>query len=491
MATEPASLEGANPADPGGAGLSAALSPTLRAQLVWAAMFPVALFGLLSMLVVAASLYNLTLSLTLQRNAAQAQAAAGELSSWMHDLNLGGVWPGARQGAGLPDADRLYLVNQNGDVLSNSGPGSFDASIRADLGLWGLVQNWQNRSVVQDSAALRDQAIDSFARVPGQSYGLLVEEPLGISLAEVFRYQAAVIAMLGLGIVLSAVLLWFMVGRTLRPILSLAREAGQVIPGSIFRPLRETGPVELRTLIHAFNQMVIRLAEQQGAVRQYAQKALLSQEEERQRLSHELHDGTVQDLVGLVQRMELCSNEMERDPAQGQRRLTELRALAKRSLDEVRRISNALRPSILQDLGLSAATRTLCLDLEQEMPGLRVDYQVTGTERRLPPDLELAVYRVVQESLSNVRKHAGHADRARVELLFSNANLTVVIEDAGPGLGPTDLRALVRQGHLGLAGMYERARLFGGRLETDSPPGGGTRVTLRQPYPPEVLPPTE
>ena len=89
------------------------------------------------------------------------------------------------------------------------------------------------------------------------------------------------------------------------------RRARQHLPS---RAVPEHGPQEIRSLITAFNQMVIRLAEQQTALRQYAHKALLSQEEERQRLSHELHDGTLQDLVGLAQRVELCRNELERDP---------------------------------------------------------------------------------------------------------------------------------------------------------------------------------
>ena len=104
------------------------------------------------------------------------------------------------------------------------------------------------------------------------------------------------------------------------------------VPGSLFRPMAEQGPLELRLLIKAFNKMVVQLAEQQSSLRQYAHKALLSQEEERQRLSHELHDGTMQDLVGLVQRVELCRSEMDRDPLLARRRLDELQGLLEQTL---------------------------------------------------------------------------------------------------------------------------------------------------------------
>jgi signal transduction histidine kinase len=240
-------------------------------------------------------------------------------------------------------------------------------------------------------------------------------------------------------------------------------------------------------LIKAFNQMVLQLAEQQGSLRQYAHKALLSQEEERQRLSHELHDGTMQDLVGLVQRVELCRNEMERDPALARRRLDELHALLDQTLGEVRRISNALRPSILEDLGLPAALHALCSDLEGQMPSVRCHCLVTGEQRRLSSDSELAVFRVVQEALANIRKHASQATRVDVEMSFQEGEIQARVRNDGQVFSNPDVRSLVRGGHLGLAGMYERARLFHGDLNINSDPAEGTTVTLWLPCPPEPV----
>jgi two-component system, NarL family, sensor histidine kinase DegS len=288
-----------------------------------------------------------------------------------------------------------------------------------------------------------------------------------------------------LGTIFTLYMLSLSVGRVTGSIAELADNALHAVPGSLFHPMPEQGPYELRLLIQAFNRMVVQLAEQQGSLRQYAHKALLSQEEERQRLSHELHDGTMQDLVGLAQRVELCRNEMERDPLLARRRLDELQALLDQTLGEVRRISNALRPSILEDLGLPAALQALCSDLEGQMPSVRCQCLVTGEERRLSSDIELAVFRVVQEALANIRKHASRATRVEVEMSFGAEEIRARVRNDGAVFPNPDVRSLVRSGHLGLAGMYERARLFHGDLKISSDPAGGTTVTLWLPGPPE------
>jgi signal transduction histidine kinase len=251
--------------------------------------------------------------------------------------------------------------------------------------------------------------------------------------------------------------------------------------------MEESGPVEVRALFHAFNQMVIRLAEQQAALHQYAEKALLSQEEERQRISHELHDETLQDLVGLVQRVDLCRDEMDTDPALARRRLDELSALAEQALDDLRRISNALRPPVLQDLGLATAVQSLCDDLTQQMPGIRCNYEIHGKEGRLPPELELAIFRVIQEALSNIRRHSRGTSQVDVMLEIKEPTTVATVRDNGPSFPVQNVQTLVREGHLGLAGMYERARLFNGEISITSIAGEGTTITLSLPVQPGTI----
>ncbi len=297
-----------------------------------------------------------------------------------------------------------------------------------------------------------------------------------------FYYQLILAGLLVVGVVLSLVMLSVGIGRIIQPIANLAENATDAVPGSVFRPVPERGPTEIRTLIMAFNQMVIRLAEQQSLMRQYADKALLSQEEERQRLSHELHDGTLQDLVGLSQRVELCRNELDRSPEVARSRLDELHRLLGQAIEDVRRISNALRPPVLEDFGLSVALDALCKDLSQEKPDLHCEYLISGTQRRLQPDLELAIYRVVQEALANIRKHAQNATLVQLELFYSETEIRVRIKNDGSGFKIQDLPTLVRSGHLGVAGMFERARLIQGNLDIQSDEEGNTVVVLSVPF---------
>jgi signal transduction histidine kinase len=323
-----------------------------------------------------------------------------------------------------------------------------------------------------------DQVVYTFAPIGEDGLGVVLEEPWPVLFSSAVYYEAILAGLIALGIVLSLIMLSISVGRVVKPLTNLARRADALGPGSLFRPVQAEGPEEVYALTQAFNQMVIRLAEQQATLRQYAEKALLSQEEERQRISHELHDETVQELVGLLQRVDLCRTELDKDPGLARRRLDELKTLAETALGDLRRISNALRPSILQDLGLSVALHSLCDELERQMPDVICTFIQDGPVRRLSAELELAIYRVVQEALTNIRRHAAKVSQVSVRLDSSSDDVRVIIQDDGSGFKPLQVGELVRDGHLGLAGMYERARLFGGELNIQSYPDSGTTITL-------------
>lgn len=475
--TEQGAVQAAVPLG-GGMERRAMSGTTIRHQLLGASLFPLAFFGLLSILVTASALYEMTTKLVRDRNAAQAQVCA--------DAMAGKAAPGA---ARLPVCgQQTFIVDASGEVLSQSGTALIEpAQVRREF--QGFGGQGLPRSLLITSDASRDQVTLSYAQVPGADRTLVTVEPWSLVMMPAFYYQLVLVALLVAGTLLSLSMLSVSIGRIIRPITDLARTAKDAIPGSVFYPVPERGPVELRSLTASFNQMVIQLAGQQTTLRQYAQKALLSQEEERQRLSHELHDGTVQELVGLAQRLELCRGEMDSDPAQAKRRLDELRGLAQHTLNEVRQISNALRPSILQDLGLSAALQVLCADLEREAPAVACSCHLNdsqeriqpGQTRRLAPEMELAIFRVAQEALTNIRRHAQDATEVCVELELGEGGLELDVRDNGRGTGRPDINQLVRGGHLGYAGMYERARLFGGTLEVESAPESGTRVRMNLP----------
>ena len=190
------------------------------------------------------------------------------------------------------------------------------------------------------------------------------------------------------------------------------------------------------------------------------------------------------ELVALVQRVELCRSAIDRDPAVARRRLDELQALSKDMVIKLRRISNDLRPLVLEDLGLSAAMTFISDDLARHMPDCAVRCEIVGRERRMPADLEVTAFRIIQAALANIRNHAPAATRVDVTLIFDEREIQAIVQDDGPGFQTLDPNDMLRDGRFGVVSMQERARLFGGEVTVESAPGCGATVTLRLPTPP-------
>lgn len=225
-------------------------------------------------------------------------------------------------------------------------------------------------------------------------------------------------------------------------------------------------------LTAAFNQMLDALEEDAERLHRLSGAILEAQEEERRRIARELHDEAAQALTSLLVRIRLL--ERSPNPEEARRHVQELRQLTAAALDEVRRVALELRPTILDDLGLAAA-----LDWRVEefnaAGGARATLSVEGIENRLPGPIELALFRVVQEALTNVARH-GQATTVAVSLWREAARLVLVIEDDGVGFDPTTPGSAAPRG-LGLVGMRERMSLIGGELQLASRPGHGTRIT--------------
>lgn len=134
---------------------------------------------------------------------------------------------------------------------------------------------------------------------------------------------------------------------------------------------------------------------------------------------------------------------------------------------------------MLQDLGLAQAVQSLCNDFSQRMPSIRCNYIVRGENERLAPGQELAIFRVFQEALSNVRHHSKGSTQVNVMLEICEPVVTVIVQDDGISFPVQDVQTLVREGHLGLAGMYERARLVNGEISIQSTQCEGTTITLK------------
>jgi signal transduction histidine kinase len=160
--------------------------------------------------------------------------------------------------------------------------------------------------------------------------------------------------------------------------------------------------------------------------------------------------------------------------------LDEIQGLTEETIQNLRRFTRALRPIYLEDLGLVAALEMLTHEIEQASD-LAVGFEKSGSQRRLETTQELALYRVAQEALSNVIRHA-QARRAKVDLQFSDQAVVLEVTDDGRGFEVPDSPAeFAPSGHFGLLGMQERAELIGAKLEIKSVPGAGTRIRVELP----------
>jgi len=218
----------------------------------------------------------------------------------------------------------------------------------------------------------------------------------------------------------------------------------------------------------------------QDNLRLYVQQITRAQEEERMRIARELHDDTTQELVALSRQLDTLSDGSEQLPKPVIKRLNELHNQIDSIIKSVRRFSQDLRPSVLDDLGLMAALESIADDMTEQY-GIATEVKVSGKQQRLSLEKELLLFRIAQEALRNVWRHS-QASTATITVDFGNNNIKITVQDDGQGFQlPTRLGDLASAGKLGLAGMYERVQLLGGTLELQSTSGKGTTLIAEIP----------
>ena len=212
----------------------------------------------------------------------------------------------------------------------------------------------------------------------------------------------------------------------------------------------------------------------------YLQQVTMAQEEERKRIARELHDDTIQALIVLSRQLDDLACRAS-DLSQDDKLLLEgLWQQTNSIMEGLRRLSQDLRPATLDRLGLLPALEWLASDVGK-LSGLNVQVETDGAERRLAPEVELVLFRIVQEALRNVWRHS-QATSAQVLVEFQDGKTMITVKDNGKGFQlQSPMGDLTKSGKLGLAGMKERARLLGGSLKVESEPGKGTTVIVEAP----------
>jgi signal transduction histidine kinase len=206
-------------------------------------------------------------------------------------------------------------------------------------------------------------------------------------------------------------------------------------------------------------------------------------EAERLRLAQEIHDGPMQDLYGAVFKLNSLRGLHTHLPdSEDVDTIKETEDLLKEVAGRLRLICGELRPPTLSNLGLESAIRSHVDRLAERTPGLGIELKLEPDDHRLPDELRLQLYRVYQQLLSNILRHA-EASQASIQLLVKEDRVELAVQDNGRGFQPPEKMVdLIREGHYGLAGIAERVRALNGELQIQSQPGAGTRVQVSVPF---------
>lgn len=281
------------------------------------------------------------------------------------------------------------------------------------------------------------------------------------------------VALLGAGI---SYLLAFILSK---PINNLIKGIDQVEKGDLDVRIRPWFSDEIGRLTDAFNKMAGVLGREKALKTELVRKLLTSQEEERQRISRELHDKTSQSLTSI--KIGLKVLETQPLPREALAKFGEFRALLNSSLDEIHELAVELRPPALVDLGLPQVVKELGENFQKafsiEVKCFVEDYFI---DNRLEPEIEIGLYRIIQEAFSNIEKHSG-ADAVEVRFAKTAEAVLLTIGDNGRGFCPAQVLARSGRKPIGLFGMKERAEILGGKFSIAAREGGGTELTVSLP----------
>lgn len=307
-------------------------------------------------------------------------------------------------------------------------------------------------------------------------------------------------------LLLSILLAWGMAQSVMRPIIKLTGVAHRLSGGDLSSPIATTGNDEISTLSRSMEGMREKLNSSLDEIRNWnmlletkveertrelerlyselrvkeanreelLRKVITIQEEERKRLARDLHDDTSQTLAALVMQLDTyAASSMW--PGADESKLNEIRMASKKALESIREIILDLRPSILDDLGLVSALRWYA-DTRLQEKGIKVRVEATDYDKRMPNEVETALFRIVQEAVTNISRHA-EAENAVIAVDFRDSGVSIEIEDDGKGFDVAKAKTAMTR-TFGLQGMEERVSLLGGTFEIESEPGSGTRMKV-------------
>lgn len=371
----------------------------------------------------------------------------------------------------------IYIVTPTGEILYQNGPPSWSHLPVADHP--GVTEALSGQSGTTYLEIEGQEIVIAYNTIQPVGWALVIEEPWGLVTDPLLRMTEWAPLILIPVLVIALLALWFGARQIVQPLQSLEEKATQLGWGD-FKAIEEPvgGINEINRLQTELIHMAQKVRQGQQNLRGYLGAVTTGQEEERRRLARELHDDTIQSLIALNQQVQLAQLAASEDPTR--ERLESMQQMVRQIVSDLRRLTRDLRPIYLEDLGLIPALEMLAQDMEKALQ-LPVSFEKRGAERRLPPEVELALYRITQESLNNVGKHA-QAAHAEIQLGFGDKEVTLAVRDNGRGFDvPESPAAMVPAGHYGLLGIQERAEAIGARVHLQSTYGAGTELVVVYP----------
>jgi signal transduction histidine kinase len=369
---------------------------------------------------------------------------------------------------------RVFIVNKEHVVVFQSSPDGYGVAPATHPGVDEALGGLSGTLYMQDQGI---EHVVSYSEVQPLGWALVMEEPWqAVATPILTTTQVAPLVLIPL-LLISLAGLWFGARQIVQPLRDLEKKSAQLAWGDSSEIEEPVGGIaEIRHLQAELTHMAHKVQAAQRSLRDYIGVITDAQEDERQRLARELHDDTLQSIIALKQRVQLAQKNA---PDEASRRsLQELETIAEQTIENLRRTTRALRPIYLEDLGLVTALEMLARETESAS-NVKVTFQKLGSEKRLAPPVELALYRMAQEALSNVVRHA-RATQAKLSIHFWHNKIEMQISDNGIGFETPNTPAdFAPSGHFGLLGMYERADLIGARLTIRSAPGKGTHLAIQ------------
>ena len=402
---------------------------------------------------------------------------------------------------------RLELIDEEGIVVASSDQQDLFEPSRHLL-IDGVPFLQRGRGVWEHRPSGEEDHVVAVVPLETIPWTVVLEQEEDVALALPGSLRRRIFLLSGIGISVGLLLTWITTRQVALPLTRLTEIASDIASGDLETPVAVQGQDEVRALSRSFESMRLRLRESleeiegwnreleaRVATRTLAleernkerklllEKIITAQEDERKRVARELHDMVGQALTGLSLTLGSAEAEVGRDPERMRERLEALRATTSAAIEDVRRLIADLRPSVLDDLGLIQALGWY-VENYLEKAGIETVAATSGSDVDVPAHLQTALFRVLQEAITNIIKHS-QAQNVSIRLDFAESTISGEVRDDGVGFDFEEVQGeeLALRG-VGLLGMEERINLLGGSFEVSSRPGEGTVVTFQVPLEP-------